>query len=590
MRKQNMAGRIALAIATVLLCAVFVTTSVLSTTFAKYTTTGEVDSETARVAKWGIELSNRSNVATSWSVVEDETSITAASSGTTGDNVIAPGTSGYLACFKVTGNPEVAHDVTVNFDVTIGDGYKNLIGQDSYFPILITVGRASYDDSDAIIDRNELHYYVPKSDIGSLENLISSVDSKTFTEHIAPNGWSDSAYAEYYVRWDWFYNAEDVPIYIPEDVKTALSAYQNSGDDTLLSAAMVHSLDAVAFDTAAVNVTNIETLEASLSEARTALSGGVQATMQSASNSLDAALAAVLGENAKTYSFSDAKNVNIRWDSIFNSGLMTNTTGKIESGGGTFSTYQKYYTVTATESLISSSPIASAHPSGYDMEAFLYYDTGLDVTANTKYYYYFKARNHRATGYGGVLAAWIDGKALTLYGAFQNSSDLGAYIDLDVTHGYPVTGTKKYDMGVTLEGKTKYTVATTTVDGSTYGQFRIYYNGRSISFQYLPQGTTTYKTIYTYTATANGNLTLGVFSRHGTGASGRRTIEIRDAYLQIVTPSTSTTAASYKSALSGLISKAEYVLRIYEAGNSRDFTILANATIAITQTKSEPNP
>lgn len=592
MRKQNIAGRIALAVATVLLCAVFVTTSVLSTTFAKYTTTGEVDSETARVAKWGIELSNRSNVATSWRVVEDETSITAASSGTTGDNVIAPGTSGYLACFKVTGNPEVAHNVTMNFNVTIGDGYKNLKGQDDYFPILISVGRASYDKDDKIIDEpEEVHYYVPKSGIDTLENLISSVGNKTFTEPIAPNGWSGSAYAEYYVRWDWFYNADDVPSYIPEGVKTALTAYQYSGDDTLLSAAMVHSLDAVAFDTAAVNVANIETLEASLSNARTALASNNQATMQSASNSLDAALAAVLGEDAKTYSFSDAKKVDIRWDSMFNSGLMTNKVGKIESGGGTFSTYQKYYTVTATESLISSDPIASAHPSGYDMEAFLYYDTGLDVTANTKYYYYFKARNHRATykngGYGGVLAAWIGGQALTLYGAFQNSSDNGYCIDLAVTKGYPVTGSRPYDMPSNVNPK----VATTTIDGNTYGQFRIYYNGRNITFQYLKQGTTaTYVDIYTYKATGDGNLTLGVFSRHGVGDDARRTIEVRDAYLEIVTSSASTTAASCKSALSGLISKAESVLRIYEAGNSRDFTISANATIAITQTKSEPNP
>lgn len=591
MRKQNRAGRIALAIATVLLCAVFVTTSVLSTTFAKYTTTGELDSETARVAKWGIELSNDSNATTSWTVEENETSITAASSGTTGDNVIAPGTSGYLACFEVRGNPEVAHNVTMNFNVTIGDGYKKLIGKDDYFPILISVGRASYDASNAIKNRKELHYYVKKSDEESLENLISSVGNKTFTEPIAPNGWSGIAYAKYYVRWDWFYNADDVPNYIPDDVKTALSAYQNSGDDTLLSAAMVHSLDAAAFDATAANKTKIQELNKSLSNARTAYAGNNQADMQSALNSLDEDLAAVLGEDAKTYSFSDAKIVNIRWDSIFNSGLMTNTTGKIKSGGGTFSTYQKYYTVTATENLISSDPIASAHPSGYDMEAFLYYDTGLDVTANTEYYYYFKARNHRAThkdgGYGGVLAAWIGGQALTLYGAFQNSSDNGYCIDLAVTKGYPVTGSRPYDMPSNVNPK----VATTTIDGNTYGQFRIYYNGRDISFQYLKQGTTsTYENIYTYKATENGNLTLGVFSRHGVGDDARRTIEVRDAYLDIKTPSTSTTAASCKSALSGLISKAESVLRIYEAGNSRDFTISANATIAITQTKSELNP
>ena len=274
---------------------------------------------------------------------------------------------------------------------------------------------------------------------------------------------------------------------------------------------------------------------------------------------------------------------------------MTNTTGKFTAGSGTFSTYQDYYTVTATESLISSDPIASGHPSGREIEAFLYYDTGLDVTANTKYYYYFKARNHRAThkdgGYGGVIATWIDNKALSLYGAFQNSSDIGYCIDLEVTHGYPVNeNNKKYDMGKKLEGKTKFKVATTTIDGNTYGQFRIYYNGKSISFQYLPEGNTTYKTIYTYTATGDGPLTLGVFSRHGVGDDARRTIEVRDAYLDIKTPSTSTTAASYKSALSGLISKAESVLRVYKEGNSRNFTISANATIAITQTKSELNP
>ena len=301
MRKQNMAGRIALAIATVLLCAVFVTTSVLSTTFAKYTTTGELDSETARVAKWGIELSNRSDVKSSWSVVENGTSITAASSGSTAKNVIAPGTSGYLACFRVTGNPEVAHNVTMNFDVTIGDGYKKLIGQDDYFPILISVGRASYNNgSNEAIDRNEIHYYVPKSGLGTLDKLISAVDSKTFTENIAPNGWSDSDYAEYYVRWDWFYNASDVPSYIPNDVKTALTAYQSSGDDTLLSEAMVLRLGKEEVNG------NVATLNSALTTAKNALSGTPTATHVT---NLEKALATYLGVSARTYSIGDRKSV-----------------------------------------------------------------------------------------------------------------------------------------------------------------------------------------------------------------------------------------------------------------------------------------
>ena len=585
MRKQNMAGRIALAIATVLLCAVFVTTSVLSTTFAKYTTTGEIDSETARVAKWGIELSNRSNVATSWSVVEDETSITAASSGTTGDNVIAPGTSGYLACFKVTGNPEVAHDVTVNFDVTIGDGYKNLIGQDSYFPILITVGRASYDDSDAIIDRNELHYYVPKSDIGSLENLISSVDSKTFTEHIAPNGWSDSAYAEYYVRWDWFYNADDVPSYIPNDVKTALTAYQNSGDDTLLSEAMVLQFGKEEVDG------KVDDLVDALDAATKALSG----TPQTADvETLENALAAYLGVDARSYSIGDnvvTKKYNVRWSDLNNQGAM-----EIYDNKHTATNYKSYFNVGANTARIYSTRKSWTNR---DLCYFTTLNSSLPLTSSTYYEMTFNAANYVDTQYAGVVVAakatetinekkWR--KPYFFYGGLGGVSQINdtytntnyACIEIDYcTYGDDVVARTHKNVAFK-------TIADTGISATAkkYGQYKVIYNGLKLTFQYK-NTSGTYSDIGSYTVASGTTLAVGLESRNDDGTSSdpagkHRTMILRDV---VITQKIDATA---KSVLQGLVNEVQAIVDAHST--DRDFTILANATIAITQTKSEPNP
>lgn len=585
MRKQNMAGRIALAIATVLLCAVFVTTSVLSTTFAKYTTTGEVDSETARVAKWGIELSNRSNVATSWSVVEDETSITAASSGTTGDNVIAPGTSGYLACFKVTGNPEVAHDVTVNFDVTIGDGYKNLIGQDSYFPILITVGRASYDDSDAIIDRNELHYYVPKSGIGSLENLISSVDSKTFTEHIAPNGWSDSAYAEYYVRWDWFYNADDVPSYIPDDVKTALSAYQNLGDDTLLSEAMV-----LQFGKEEVKG-SITTLNSALATAKTKLSGTPAAADVT---NLENALAAYLGVGARSYSIGDnvvTKTYNVRWSDLNNQGAM-----EIYDNSHTATNYKSYFNVGATTARIYSTRKAWTNR---DLCYFTTLNSSLPLTSSTYYEMTFNAANYVDTQYAGVVVAakatetindkkWR--KPYFFYGGLGGVSQIN---DTYTNTNYACIEIDYCTYGDDVVARTHKNVAFKTIEDTgisatakKYGQYKVIYNGLKLTFQYK-NTSGTYSDIGSYTVASGTTLAVGLESRNDDGTSSspankHRTMILRDV---VITQKIDATA---KSVLQGLVNEVQSIVDAHST--DRDFTISANATIAITQTKSEPNP
>ena len=578
MRKQNMAGRIALAIATVLLCAVFVTTSVLSTTFAKYTTTGELDSETARVAKWGIELSNRADAKSSWSVVENGTSITAASSGSTAKNVIAPGTSGYLACFKVTGNPEVAHNVTMNFDVTIGDGYKKLIGQDDYFPILISVGRASYNNgSNEAIDRNEIHYYVPKSGLGTLDKLISAVDSKTFTENIAPNGWSDSDYAEYYVRWDWFYNASDVPSYIPNDVKTALTAYQSSGDDTLLSEAMVLQLGKKEVNG------NVATLNSALTTAKNALSGTPTATHVT---NLEKALATYLGVSARNYSDSIGDNVvekkyDINWSDIYNQRAM-----EIYDNIQTATNYEGYFKVTAATDVLYSTRTATTNRS---LCYFTTLNSSFPINANTYYELYFKAANYTDTQYAGVVFAakapeTISGKSgkwrkpYFYYGGLGGKSQVSdesatqAAIEIDYCTNGDTVIARKTNLNVKL---------TDVISTRKYGQYKVVYNGKTITCQYL-NTSGTYSSLGSFTIADNSTLAIGVESRDGTSGTHQRTMILRDV---VVTQKTDVTA---KSVLQGLVNEVQAIVDAHST--DRNFTISANATIAITQTKSDPNP
>jgi hypothetical protein len=113
-------------IASVLLVAVLLSTCVISGTFAKYVTTTEAGTSSARVAAWGF------GSATTISFDLFDPTYTNVNGGT--DDVIAPGTDGSS---KVTLNyaatngkaaPEVAYTVTLAVDnsaTSIGENIKN---------------------------------------------------------------------------------------------------------------------------------------------------------------------------------------------------------------------------------------------------------------------------------------------------------------------------------------------------------------------------------------------------------------------------------------------------------------------------------
>ena len=116
--KRNVMMRLA----SFLLVAVLISTSAISGTYAKYVTEGSAN-DSARVAKWGVEFDNTSDL------FKTEYTYDHASKGhfaswlysvksKNGDNVVAPGTTGNVYNLTTTGNPEVSYIVTFDVDET----------------------------------------------------------------------------------------------------------------------------------------------------------------------------------------------------------------------------------------------------------------------------------------------------------------------------------------------------------------------------------------------------------------------------------------------------------------------------------------
>lgn len=120
-------------VASALLVAVLLTTCVISGTFAKYTTSAS-GSDTARVAKWGV------NVTVAGTTFATSYGTTATSSSTT--KIVAPGTSGSMAAVALSGTPEVSVQVSYSATLTL----ENWSINGSYYcPIIIKVGTDEID-------------------------------------------------------------------------------------------------------------------------------------------------------------------------------------------------------------------------------------------------------------------------------------------------------------------------------------------------------------------------------------------------------------------------------------------------------------
>ncbi len=132
-----------LRIASILLVLVLVTSCFVGGTFAKYVTTGDPATDSARVAEWGVKITattemfsdSYKHAATDYDANEEGDAITVQAK-TEGVNVVAPGTQGALVGFALEGKPEVDVEVSYAAELTLTNW---TVDTAYYCPIAITV-------------------------------------------------------------------------------------------------------------------------------------------------------------------------------------------------------------------------------------------------------------------------------------------------------------------------------------------------------------------------------------------------------------------------------------------------------------------
>ena len=174
--------------ASVLLIAVLMSTCAISGTFAKYVTS-DSGFDTARVAKFGVavEAKNFGMFKTDYKTDASGATFTGdySVSSSTGDKLLAPGTSGSFADIAITGTPEVAVDVAIVATVEVSG--KWIVAGDFYCPVVVTVGTEKisgldYTSADAFakaikakID-GKSKQYAPNTDLGAIYNNTTNLD------------------------------------------------------------------------------------------------------------------------------------------------------------------------------------------------------------------------------------------------------------------------------------------------------------------------------------------------------------------------------------------------------------------------------
>lgn len=188
-----------LKLASGLLMLVLITCCAVSGTFAKYVTTGEAN-DTARVAKWGIEMS----------VTGDENSFsttygtTVASVNT--DKVVAPGTDGTLFTFSINGTAEVDYALAISFNVV--KEVKLVAG--TYLDY--TTANSSTDTFDLANDYYPIKYTVTKPD-ASEQTFNTLGELKTYLEDLSKAtvdaNTESGIQGTYTIAWSWAFTPNE---------------------------------------------------------------------------------------------------------------------------------------------------------------------------------------------------------------------------------------------------------------------------------------------------------------------------------------------------------------------------------------------
>jgi hypothetical protein len=164
--------------------------TVVGVSFARYITTGDSVSDSATVATWGVEVTGTSDGIFSSSYENDGTTVVASVSGS--QDVVAPGTSGKLISYSITGSPEVLTKVSCNLNFKFDNW---IIESDNspqfYCPLIFTISSgvnfteiygSSYKTPSQLttalnnaISNYGYAYYEPNTDLGLDNKSLPSI-------------------------------------------------------------------------------------------------------------------------------------------------------------------------------------------------------------------------------------------------------------------------------------------------------------------------------------------------------------------------------------------------------------------------------
>ena len=181
MKKNNKALRVAAGLAV----AAMLSTCLVSGTFAKYTTSGNIV-DSARVAKFGVEVAGNAGAFT-----DEYSSDNGLTVKSTGGDVVAPGTEGTFRANTITGKPEVAVHVENSVVADLGENWT--VDGVYYCPLEVTVGATTIKGTEC-------------TSVEDFENKIAAAVKKTSADY-APN--ADITAASTAISWKWAFTGND---------------------------------------------------------------------------------------------------------------------------------------------------------------------------------------------------------------------------------------------------------------------------------------------------------------------------------------------------------------------------------------------
>ena len=179
-----------------LLVLVLVTSCFVGSTFAKYTV-GGTGSDTARVAKFGVNVTANGTMFAREYAADDRSAGTIIKSVISTDKVVAPGTKGNMASMTLTGTPEVAVRVSYAVNKFELKGWTT-DGTTEYCPLVFTVGTASYKIGDAGI-----------TSVSDLQDKVKAAITAYSKDYEANTDLSGVGADSLKVSWAWAFEGDD---------------------------------------------------------------------------------------------------------------------------------------------------------------------------------------------------------------------------------------------------------------------------------------------------------------------------------------------------------------------------------------------